>query len=224
MTASCKRMIFPLSSPDVAWKPSPADDAGVVEWRGRCLPPAAQSPQWNSTEPPTIIGQANNVLAFPGIGLGVIVTGARLITRAHAACSAKAIAHQANPTNPGDFALCRMSVTVLGNGRRSCYQARQDRGGRTHDDIRQAMIDTMAPGIWWLTRALGVLCGSLSALRSLPRCRVTRKYRSRGNSQVCSGGEQPPSMKCSLPQSRQDRDQCAPEDDSRHMLADWHCR
>ncbi|MGV7852527.1 malic enzyme-like NAD(P)-binding protein, partial [Mycobacterium kansasii] len=51
------------------------------------------------------IGQANNVLVFPGIGLGVIVAGARLLTQGMLRAAAKALARRANPTQPGDSLL-----------------------------------------------------------------------------------------------------------------------
>ncbi|COY47112.1 [NAD]-dependent malate oxidoreductase [Mycobacterium tuberculosis] len=94
-----------------------------------------------------VIGQANNVLAFPGIGLGVIVAGARLITRRMLHAAAKAIAHQANPTNPGDSLLPdvqnlrAISTTVA----EAVYRAAVQDGvaSRTHDDVRQAIVDTM---------------------------------------------------------------------------------
>jgi malate dehydrogenase (oxaloacetate-decarboxylating) len=47
------------------------------------------------------IGQANNFLAFPGLGLGVIVAGARRVTKAMMQADAKAIAAQTDPTTMG---------------------------------------------------------------------------------------------------------------------------
>lgn len=147
MTASCKHpMIFPLSNPTSRMEAIPAD---VLAWsNGRALL-ATDSPvaPVEFDETTYVIGQANNVLAFPGIGLGVIVAGARLITRRMLHAAAKAIAHQANPTNPGDSLLPdvqnlrAISTTVA----EAVYRAAVQDGvaSRTHDDVRQAIVDTM---------------------------------------------------------------------------------
>lgn len=147
MTASCKHpMIFPLSNPTSRMEAIPAD---VLAWsNGRALL-ATGSPvaPVEFDETTYVIGQANNVLAFPGIGLGVIVAGARLITRRMLHAAAKAIAHQANPTNPGDSLLPdvqnlrAISTTVA----EAVYRAAVQDGvaSRTHDDVRQAIVDTM---------------------------------------------------------------------------------
>jgi malate dehydrogenase (oxaloacetate-decarboxylating) len=105
MTASCERpMIFPLSNPTSRMEAQPAD---VVQWSdGRALitsgTPVAPV-EYNGTT--YTIGQANNVLVFPGIGLGIIVARARLVTTGMLQAAARAVVHQANPTNPGDSLL-----------------------------------------------------------------------------------------------------------------------
>jgi malate dehydrogenase (oxaloacetate-decarboxylating) len=147
MTASCERpMIFPLSNPTSRMEAMPAD---VLQWsNGRALvatgtPVAAV--EFNGVS--YTIGQANNVLVFPGLGMGIIVAGARRLTRAMLHAAAKAIAGQANPTNPGDSLLpdvqnlCAISTAVA----EAVYHAAVDDGvaTRTHDDVRQVVLDTM---------------------------------------------------------------------------------
>ncbi len=147
MTASCERpMIFPLSNPTSRMEAMPAD---VLEWSsGRALittgSPVAPV-QYDGTT--YAIGQANNVLVFPGIGLGIIVARARLVTLGMLHAAAKAVAQQANPTNPGDSLLpdvqnlCAVSRAVA----EAVYHAAVEDGvaTKTHDDVRQAVLDTM---------------------------------------------------------------------------------
>jgi malate dehydrogenase (oxaloacetate-decarboxylating) len=47
------------------------------------------------------IGQANNFLVFPGLGLGVIVAGANRVTKAMLPAAAHAIAQQADVSSFG---------------------------------------------------------------------------------------------------------------------------
>lgn len=110
MTASCERpMIFPLSNPTSRMEAMPAD---VLGWsNGKALlatgSPVAPVEYGETTY---TIGQANNVLVFPGIGLSVIVARAKQLTPNMLHAAANAIARQANPTNPG-IPCCRTSRT-----------------------------------------------------------------------------------------------------------------
>jgi malate dehydrogenase (oxaloacetate-decarboxylating) len=147
MTASCERpMIFPLSNPTSRMEAMPAD---VLAWSdGKALittgSPVAPV-EYNGIT--YTIGQANNVLVFPGIGLGIIVARARLVTQGMLHAAAKAVAQQANPTNPGDSLLpdvqnlCAVSTAVA---EAVCHAAVEDGvATKTHDDVRQAVLDTM---------------------------------------------------------------------------------
>jgi malate dehydrogenase (oxaloacetate-decarboxylating) len=147
MTASCERpMIFPLSNPTSRMEAMPAD---VLDWsNGRALittgSPVAPVEYDGTTY---TIGQANNVLVFPGIGLGIIVARARLVTQGMLHAAAKAVAQQANPTNPGDSLLpdvqnlCAVSTAVA----EAVYHAAVEDGvaTKTHADVGQAVLDTM---------------------------------------------------------------------------------
>jgi malate dehydrogenase (oxaloacetate-decarboxylating) len=146
MTASCERpMIFPLSNPTSRMEAMPAD---VLEWsNGRALITTG------SPVPPVeyggviyTIGQANNVLVFPGLGLGIIVAGARQLTTGMLHAAAKAVARQASPKNPGDSLLpdvqdlCAVSIAVG----EAVYHAAVEDGvaTKTHDDVVQAILDS----------------------------------------------------------------------------------
>jgi malate dehydrogenase (oxaloacetate-decarboxylating) len=147
MTASCERpMIFPLSNPTSRMEAMPVD---VLEWsNGKALittgTPVAPLEYDGVTY---TIGQANNVLVFPGLGLGIIVAGARLLTTGMLHAAAKAVARQATPASPGDSLLpdvqdlCAVSAAVAG----AVYHAAVEDGvaTKTHDDIAQTVHDTM---------------------------------------------------------------------------------
>ncbi len=147
MAACCERpMIFPLSNPTSRMEAMPAD---LLEWSsGRALL-ATGSPVAPVEYDATVytIGQANNVLVFPGIGLGIIVAGAKLLTQGMLHAAAKAIAQQANPAAPGDSLLPDVqnlrdiSATVA---EAVCHAAAEDGvATATHDDVGQAVLDTM---------------------------------------------------------------------------------
>jgi malate dehydrogenase (oxaloacetate-decarboxylating) len=147
MTASCERpMIFPLSNPTSRMEAQPVD---VLAWSdGRALittgTPVAPV-EYNGTV--YTIGQANNVLVFPGIGLGIIVARARLVTPGMLQAAAKAIVQQASPTNAGDSLLPDVQNLrdISAAVAEAVYQAAVDDGvaSTTHDDVRQAVLDTM---------------------------------------------------------------------------------
>jgi malate dehydrogenase (oxaloacetate-decarboxylating) len=147
MTASCERpMIFPLSNPTSRMEAMPAD---VLEWSsGKALITTGTPVAPLEYEGVTYtIGQANNVLVFPGLGLGIIVAGARLLTTGMLHAAAKAVARQASPANPGDSLLpdvqnlCAVSAAVAA----AVYHAAVEDGvaTKTHDDIAQTVHDTM---------------------------------------------------------------------------------
>jgi malate dehydrogenase (oxaloacetate-decarboxylating) len=147
MTASCERpMIFPLSNPTSRMEAMPAD---LLEWsNGKALittgTPVAPVEFGGVTY---TIGQANNVLVFPGIGLGIIVSRARTVTPGMLQAAAKAVVHQASPTNAGDSLLpdvqnLRQISTAVAE---AVYHAAVEDGvaTKTHKDVAQAVTDTM---------------------------------------------------------------------------------
>jgi malate dehydrogenase (oxaloacetate-decarboxylating) len=147
MTASCERpMIFPLSNPTSRMEAMPAD---VVQWSdGRALitsgTPVAPVEYKGTTY---TIGQANNVLVFPGIGLGIIVARARSVTVGMLQAAARAVARQANPTNPGDSLLPDVQNLrdISAAVAEAVYNAAVYEGvaTTTHDNARQAVLDIM---------------------------------------------------------------------------------
>lgn len=143
--ATARPLIFPLSNPTSRMEAMPAD---VLAWSaGRALV-ATGSPV-----PPVEydgalhrIGQANNALVFPGIGLGVIVAGARRVTPGMLQAAAKAVARQADPTGPDPVVLPPIddlsAISAL-VGEAVCRAAVQDGvASKPPDDVAAAIRDT----------------------------------------------------------------------------------
>ena len=147
MTASCDRpMIFPLSNPTSRMEAVPTD---LLEWsQGRALlttgTPVAPVDYGGTTY---TIGQANNVLVFPGIGLGIVVSGARLLTRPMLQAAARAVVAEASPKNTGDSLLpdVRNLQDISRTVAEAVYRAAVEDGvaTTTHRDVRRAVLDAM---------------------------------------------------------------------------------
>jgi malate dehydrogenase (oxaloacetate-decarboxylating) len=93
-------IIMPLSNPTSRAEAQPAD---LIQWtEGRALiatgSPFPPVPYGNRTYR---IGQANNALIFPGLGLGVTVSRARRISDGMLAAAANALAELADAGTPG---------------------------------------------------------------------------------------------------------------------------
>ncbi|GGJ27085.1 NAD-dependent malic enzyme [Streptomyces brasiliensis] len=93
-------IVLPVSNPTRLAEAVPAD---LLEWTdGRALV-ATGSPFAPVTRDGVTygIGQANNALVFPGIGLGTVVARATRITDGMLSAAAQAVAGQVDPTAPG---------------------------------------------------------------------------------------------------------------------------
>ncbi|MBO0866828.1 MAG: NAD-dependent malic enzyme, partial [Mycobacterium sp.] len=147
MAASAERpLIFPLSNPVSRMEAMPAE---LLSWSdGKALvatgSPVAPVEYRGITY---TIGQANNALVFPGIGMGVIVAGARRVTKGMLNAAAKAVAQQGDSTIRGGTLLPdvenlrAVSATVAG----AVYHAAVSEGvaTKTHANIVQTILDTM---------------------------------------------------------------------------------
>ncbi|GAB2806567.1 hypothetical protein GCM10027073_44060 [Streptomyces chlorus] len=97
---SGRPIIFPISNPTSRIEAMPAD---VIAWSGGKALVATGIPV-----PPVEydgvtyqIGQANNALLHPGLGLGTTVSGASQVTAGMPLSAAKAVADQVDTTGPG---------------------------------------------------------------------------------------------------------------------------
>jgi malate dehydrogenase (oxaloacetate-decarboxylating) len=110
-------VILPMSNPTVLSEAVPAD---LIRWTGGRALVAAGSP-YGAVDHGGIryeIGQANNALIFPGLGLGVIAARARRVTDAMLLAAARSVAELVDSSTPGTpllpqvAALRETSVTV----------------------------------------------------------------------------------------------------------------
>jgi malate dehydrogenase (oxaloacetate-decarboxylating) len=101
MSAGVDRpVIFPISNPTSRIEAMPTD---IITWsKGRAL--VATGLPWDSFEYDGVkydFGEANNALVYPGLGLGVIVSGASKVTDGMLQAAAEAVAGQVDVSAPG---------------------------------------------------------------------------------------------------------------------------
>jgi malate dehydrogenase (oxaloacetate-decarboxylating) len=93
-------IIFPLSNPTERIEAIPAD---LIAWTdGRAL--IGTGTPWAPVPYKGVdyeIGQANNALLYPGLGLGVITSRAKLVTDRMITAAAEAVAGMVDSTKPG---------------------------------------------------------------------------------------------------------------------------
>jgi malate dehydrogenase (oxaloacetate-decarboxylating) len=93
------------------------------------------------------IGQANNVLVFPGIGLGTVVAGAQRVTNGMLDAAARAVARHADPTTLGAALLpdVKNLRAISAAVAEAVYHAAVNDGvaTKTPDSVVQAILDTM---------------------------------------------------------------------------------
>jgi malate dehydrogenase (oxaloacetate-decarboxylating) len=100
MHAHCPRpIILPMSNPTVLAEQTPTN---LLEWTDGAALVATGSPFGPVERDGTTyrIGQANNALMFPGLGLGVIVCRAKTMPPSLFIAAARALAKLADPTDP----------------------------------------------------------------------------------------------------------------------------
>jgi malate dehydrogenase (oxaloacetate-decarboxylating) len=109
MAAHAERpVILPMSNPTVLSEAIPAD---LIRWTGGRALVAAGSP-FDAVDHDGVhyeIGQANNALIFPGLGLGVIAARARRVTDGMLLAAARAVAGLADISAPGAPLLPRVT-------------------------------------------------------------------------------------------------------------------
>jgi malate dehydrogenase (oxaloacetate-decarboxylating) len=146
VAATPRPIILPISNPTSKIEAMPGD---VLAWsRGAALvatgiPVAPVHYDGIDYE----IGQANNFLVFPGIGLGVITAGARHVTNGMLSAAARAVAGQADTSKPGaallpDVRNLRALSAIVAE---AVYAAAVADGVATifHDDVVSAIQSVM---------------------------------------------------------------------------------
>ena len=139
-------IILPLSNPTERIEAMPED---VVAWsRGKALVatgiPVAPFDYEGTT---FTIGQGNNALLYPGLGLGVIVSGASRVTDGMLLAAARAVAGQVDPTGPGASLLPPVENLRASSATVAVAVARQAEADgvatASHDNLIQAVQDAM---------------------------------------------------------------------------------
>jgi malate dehydrogenase (oxaloacetate-decarboxylating) len=141
MAAHCARpVILPMSNPTSLSEAVPAD---LIRWtEGRALV-ATGSPfppvDYRGTR--YLIGQANNALIFPGLGLGVIAARATRVTEGMLAAAAHAVSELVDSSAPGAALLPRVEAlreTSVAVAAAVAEAAAADRvaGARLSGDVR----------------------------------------------------------------------------------------
>ncbi len=147
MAADVERpVVFPISNPTERIEAMPAD---LLRWTdGRALVATGVPIDPITLNGVTyVVGQANNALLYPGLGLGVIVSRARRVSKGMLQAAAEAVAGLVDPTLPGASLLPQVdnlreiSATVAVAVAR---QAEQEQLARTtlRDPVQQVQ-DTM---------------------------------------------------------------------------------
>ena len=139
-------IVLPLSNPTERIEAMPAD---VVAWSGGKALVATGIPvkpfKYEGTT--FTIGQGNNALLYPGLGLGVIVSGASRVTDGMLLAAAQAVASQVDPTGPGASLLPPVENLRTSSATVAVEVARQAEADgvatASHDNLIQAVQDTM---------------------------------------------------------------------------------
>lgn len=139
-------IILPISNPTSKIEAMPAD---VLAWSNGKALVATGIPLPPVTYDGTVyeIGQANNFLVFPGLGLGVIVAGATRVTSGMLTAAAQAVAALATPSAHGGALLPNVTDlrAVSATIAQAVYHAAHadNVATKSPDDLVQAIADTM---------------------------------------------------------------------------------
>jgi len=143
-------IIMPLSNPTSKTEAAPADimawtDGRAVVATGSPFPPVELGGRQR------LIGQANNVFVFPGVGLGVIVAEAREVTDEMFLVAAETLAEQVSAERlrqgalyPSTSALRQVSRSIA---MKVVCQSRDCGVGRQYRD--EVIADIVDAAMWW---------------------------------------------------------------------------
>ncbi|MEU9190853.1 malic enzyme-like NAD(P)-binding protein [Streptomyces sp. NPDC048484] len=143
-------VILPLSNPSERIEAMPADLLAWTDGRALCATGIPVDPvELNGVR--HVIGQANNALVYPGLGLGVVVSRAERVTAHMLRAAAEAVAGRARPGDgegpllPPVDDLRALSATIAVA---VVHAAAEDGVAVAHDDPVQAVQDAMREPVW----------------------------------------------------------------------------
>jgi len=139
-------ILLPLSNPTSRIEVMPSD---AVPWSGGRVLMAVGIPvepvQYNGVS--YAIGQANNALLYPGLGLGTIVSGAGRVTDNMLLAAAEAVAGQVDVSSPGASLLPPVAHLRASSATVAVAVARAAEADgvatKSHDNLVQAVHDAM---------------------------------------------------------------------------------
>lgn len=139
-------ILLPLSNPTSRIEVMPSDAVGWAQGRALIAVGIPVEPvSYNGTS--YEIGQANNALLYPGLGLGTIVSGARHVTDTMLLAAAEAVAGQVDVSQPGASLLPPVSNLRASSATVAVAVARAaERDGvatKKHENLIQAVQDSM---------------------------------------------------------------------------------
>ena len=158
MSAGVERpIVFPISNPTSKIEAMPAD---VIAWsRGKALVAVGIPVAPVDFDGVTYkIGQANNALLYPGLGLGTIVSGASKVTAGMLLAAAEAVAGQVDVSGPGASLVPPVDNLRASSARTAVAVAKAAAADgvatRTIDNPVQAVQDAMWEPVYAGARSL----------------------------------------------------------------------
>ncbi len=139
-------IVLPLSNPTERIEAMPSD---VITWsKGKALVATGIPVQPFVYDGTTYtIGQGNNALLYPGLGLGTIVSGAKHVTDGMLLAAAEAVAGQVDPTGQGASLLPPVENLRASSATVAVAVAKQAAADgiatKSPDDLIQAVQDAM---------------------------------------------------------------------------------
>ena len=102
MAGHCERpMIFPLSNPTELHEAQTRGSDPLDRGAAPLVATGAPFPAVTFNQVTYAIPQANNAMLYPGLGLGIVTSRARLVTDGMIAAAARAVSGMSDPTHPG---------------------------------------------------------------------------------------------------------------------------
>ena len=147
-------LVFPLSNPTSKCEATPEQVAEWTDGRALCATGSPFPPVQRGNRT-CLVGQANNSFIFPGVGLGAIVAGARVITDADFLVAARTLAGLVGPDRLACGALYPRISDLRAVSRAIAIAVVREMGtlhgdplpaGASGDEVAATAVDA---AIWW---------------------------------------------------------------------------
>jgi malic enzyme len=147
-------LVFPLSNPTSKCEATPEQVAEWTDGRALCATGSPFPPVQRGNRT-CLVGQANNSFIFPGVGLGAIVAGARVISDADFLVAARTLAALVGPDRLACGALYPPISELRAVSRAIAIAAVREMGtlhgdplpaGASGDEVAATAVDA---AIWW---------------------------------------------------------------------------